>query len=145
MRRRVSRSPEMLSPPSTFPHPGQSESLYVEIPKFLCPFWISELFIMDPNCFSLICPERWENINRGPTFGDFVTIAGHHSCKTTDSQSTRVQSPLSPSFKCNVLRDSLSVVSQNIPCATLKSRGVVGNLCISGDPARLPPARVAGR
>ncbi len=35
-------------------------------------------------------------------------------------QSTRVKTPLS--FKRNVLRVSLSVVSQNIPCATLKRR-----------------------
>jgi hypothetical protein len=38
--------------------------------------------------------------------------------------STRVRTSLSPSFKCNVLRESLSVDSQNIPCATLKRRGV---------------------
>jgi hypothetical protein len=43
----------------------------------------------------------------------------------------RLQTPLSPSFKCNVLRESLSVDSQNIPCATLKEKGVVGNLYIS--------------
>ncbi len=38
-----------------------------------------------------------------------------------------------PSFKCNLLCESLSVVSQSIPCATLKRRGswVPGNLCIS--------------
>ncbi len=44
----------------------------------------------------------------------------------------RVKTPHSPSFKCNVLRVSLSVGSQNIPCATLKRKGVVGNLYISG-------------
>jgi hypothetical protein len=38
-------------------------------------------------------------------------------------QSIRVPTPLSPSFKCNVLRESFSVDSQNIPCATLKKRG----------------------
>jgi hypothetical protein len=39
-------------------------------------------------------------------------------------QSTRVcRLPSSPSFKCNVLRESLSVDSQIIPCATLKRRG----------------------
>jgi hypothetical protein len=40
--------------------------------------------------------------------------------------------PSLPSFKCNVLRESLSVDtdSRNIPCATLKRQGVVGNLCI---------------
>ncbi len=35
-------------------------------------------------------------------------------------QECRLPSP--PSFKCNVLRESLSVDSQNIPCATLKRR-----------------------
>ncbi len=54
---------------------------------------------------------------------------GHHSCKTTEHKIT--DSPPPPSFKCNVLRESLSVDSQNIPCATLKRRGVVGNLRIS--------------
>ncbi len=43
-----------------------------------------------------------ENLSRGPTFGGY-----------------RIQTPLSPSFKFNVL----SVNSQNIPCATLKRRG----------------------
>jgi hypothetical protein len=37
---------------------------------------------------------------------------------------TRVQTPLSPSIKCNVLRESLSEDSQNIPWATLKRRGL---------------------
>jgi hypothetical protein len=55
--------------------------------------------------------------------------AGHHSCKTTEYKST--DSPLLPFFKCNVLRESIYVNCQNIPCATLKKRGVVGNLCIS--------------
>jgi hypothetical protein len=40
-------------------------------------------------------------------------------------QSTRVSLPSPPSFKCNVLRESLSVDSQNIPCATLKKGGRV--------------------
>jgi hypothetical protein len=38
-------------------------------------------------------------------------------------QSTRVQTPLSLSIECNVLRKSLSGDSQNIPCATLKRKG----------------------
>jgi hypothetical protein len=38
-------------------------------------------------------------------------------------QSTRVQTPLSPSFKCNVLRESFSVDSQTIPWATPEKRG----------------------
>jgi hypothetical protein len=40
-------------------------------------------------------------------------------------QSTRVPSvlPSSLSFKCNVLRESLSEESQNIPCATLREEG----------------------
>jgi hypothetical protein len=47
--------------------------------------------------------------------------AGRHSCKTTEYKST--ESLLPPSFKSNVLRESLSVDSQNIPCVTLKRRG----------------------
>ncbi len=41
-------------------------------------------------------------------------------------QDYRVQEnrlPSSPSIKCNLLRESLSEDSQNIPCATLKRRG----------------------
>jgi hypothetical protein len=51
-----------------------------------------------------------------------------------DSNVARLQEfrlPSSPSIKCNVLRGSLSEDSQNIPCTTLKRRGVLGNLCIS--------------
>jgi hypothetical protein len=58
-----------------------------------------------------------ENISRGPTFGDFVTI--------------RTEASMQP-FKCNVLRESLSVGSNSIPCATLKKeKEVVGNVCVS--------------
>ncbi len=67
-------------------------------------------------------PREMENISRGPTFGDFVTIrteASMQDVTVARQQSTRVQTP--PSFKCNVLRESLSVDSQNIPSATLKS------------------------
>ncbi len=71
-----------------------------------------------------------ENISRGPTFGDFVTIrtddAGRHSCKTTEYKST--DSPFAPSFKYNVLCENLSMDSQKIPCPTLKRRGSCGNL-----------------
>jgi hypothetical protein len=45
---------------------------------------------------------------------------GRRNCETTEYKSTDSLSP--PSFKCNVLRESLSVDSQNIPCATLKRR-----------------------
>ncbi len=38
-------------------------------------------------------------------------------------QSTRVQAPLSPSIKCNVLRESRCEDSQNIPYAALKKKG----------------------
>jgi hypothetical protein len=47
-------------------------------------------------------------------------------CRTSQVQDYRVQEyrlPSSLSFKCNVLRESRSVDSQNIPCATLKRRG----------------------
>jgi hypothetical protein len=68
-----------------------------------------------------------ENISRGPTFRDFVTIRTEGGLyrtlrlKTTEYKST--DSPLPPSFKCNILRESLSVDSQNIPCVRLKRRG----------------------
>ncbi len=61
------------------------------------------------------------NISRGPTFGDFVTICTEASMQ--DAKVTRLQTPLSLSLKCNVLRESLSVDSKNIHCATLKRRG----------------------
>ncbi len=63
-----------------------------------------------------------DNISRGPTFRDFVTIRTEASKKnaTVARQSTRVQTPLSP---LNVLRESLFVDSQNFFCATLKRRG----------------------
>jgi hypothetical protein len=67
-----------------------------------------------------------ENISKGPTFGDSVTIHTEGSMQditVARLQSTRVQTPLSPSFKCNVLHESLSEDSQNIPCATPKRRG----------------------
>jgi hypothetical protein len=35
------------------------------------------------------------------------------------ARKSTVQNPFPPSFKCNVLRESLSVDSQNISCATL--------------------------
>ncbi len=66
-----------------------------------------------------------ENISRGSTFGDFVSILANgidtdqHGCKTTEYKSTDY--PLPPLV--NVLRESLSEDSQNIPCATLKRRG----------------------
>jgi hypothetical protein len=61
-----------------------------------------------------------ENISRG----GIVTIRTERSMQdvmVARLQSTRVQTP--PSIQCNVLRESLSVDSQNIPCATLKRRG----------------------
>jgi hypothetical protein len=70
-------------------------------------------------------PREMENISRGPTFGDFVTIRKEGSMQHVTV--ARLQSTYSspPSFKCFVLRESLSVDSQNIPCAMRK--GVVGN------------------
>ncbi len=54
----------------------------------------------------------------------FLTPESMQDATVTTLQNTRVQIPLSPpSFKCNVLRESLSVDSQNTPCATLKRRG----------------------
>jgi hypothetical protein len=69
-----------------------------------------------------------ENKSRGTTFGDFVTIRTEGSMQDitvarlrSTVQEDRLPSP--PSFKCNVLRESLSVDSQNIACSTLKRRG----------------------
>ncbi len=61
-----------------------------------------------------------KNISRGPTFRDFVTI------RTEDVTVARLQEYRLPSplfFKCNVLRESIFVDSQNVPCATRKRRG----------------------
>jgi hypothetical protein len=87
------------------------------------------------------------NISRGPTLGDFVTIrtkASMQDITDTRLQSTRVgyRLPSPPSFKCNGLRESLSVDSQNIPSATLKRRwscliSVQGGSDISGILSRL--------
>jgi hypothetical protein len=69
-----------------------------------------------------VTTREMENNSRGPTFGDFVTIRTEaSSCKTTEYKSNRFLFP--PSSKCYLLRESLSVDSQNIPCATLKRRG----------------------
>jgi hypothetical protein len=49
--------------------------------------------------------------------------AKRRRCRTSQLTDYRVQEyrlPSPPSFKSNVLRESLSVESQNIPCATLK-------------------------
>ncbi len=67
-----------------------------------------------------------ENISRGPTFGYLSLSASRRRCRTSQLQDYTVREyrlPSPPSFKCNVLRESLSVDSQNIPCATLKRGG----------------------
>jgi hypothetical protein len=69
-----------------------------------------------------------ENISRGPTFGDFVTIRSEVSMQDVTVarlQTKRVQTSLSPLFYMwwGTAWESLSVDSQNIPCATLKRRG----------------------
>ncbi len=69
---------------------------------------------VDWNDFKKGCTQEMENISRGPTFGDFVTIrteASMQDVTVARLQNTRVQTALSPSFKCNVLRESLSVDS----------------------------------
>jgi hypothetical protein len=66
-----------------------------------------------------------ENISRGSTFGDFVTIRTGGSMQNVTVvrlQSTRVQTLLSLLFKNVMYCVSLSVDSQNIPCATLKRK-----------------------
>jgi hypothetical protein len=58
-----------------------------------------------------------ENIIRGPTFDDVVTIL------TEASMQDNTIAPHSPFIKCQVLRESLSEDSQIIPWGTLKRRG----------------------
>ncbi len=71
--------------------------------------------------------ERWRTHFRGFCHYPHRGVdAGRPGCKSTECTDYRLPSP--PSFKCNVLRENLSVDSQNIPCAPLK--GVVGNLCL---------------
>jgi hypothetical protein len=70
-------------------------------------------------------PREMKNISRGPTFGDFVTISTEGSMQEVTVARLQVQEyrlPSPPSLKCNVLRESFSVDSQNIPCAALKRR-----------------------
>jgi hypothetical protein len=65
-----------------------------------------------------------ENITRGLILRDFVTILTETSMQ--DVTVARLQStdyPLPPILNVNVLRESLSVDSQNIPFATQKRRG----------------------
>jgi hypothetical protein len=66
-----------------------------------------------------------ENISRGPSFGDFVTVRTEASMQdvTVARLQKKYRLPSFPFFKCNVLRESLSVDSQNIPSAKLKRRG----------------------
>ena len=73
-----------------------------------------------------ILTREMENISRCPTFVDLFTLLTEGSMQdytVTRLQSTRVRLPSPPSIKCNVLRESLSEDSQNIPCATLKKMG----------------------
>ncbi len=82
-------------------------------------------------------PREMENISivlEVPPSGILSPSLQRRRCKTSQLQDYRVQEwrlPSPPSFKCNVLRESLSVDSQNIPCATLERRGSWGSLNIS--------------
>ncbi len=61
-----------------------------------------------------------ENTSRGD-FGILsLSAQSMQDVTVAKLQSTRVQTPPSPSINCNVLRESLSVDSQNIPCAPQK-------------------------
>ncbi len=71
-------------------------------------------------------PERWRLQVEVPPLGVLSLFVPRRRCRTSLLRDYRVQEyrvPSPPSFKCNVLRESLSVDSQNIPCATLKSSG----------------------
>jgi hypothetical protein len=76
-----------------------------------------------------------ENFSRGPTFGGFVTIRIEGSMQGTSQlqdyrvQEFRLSSP--PSFKCNVLRQSLAVDQSKYSLRNTKEKEVVGNLYVS--------------
>jgi hypothetical protein len=58
-----------------------------------------------------------ENISRGPTFGDLVTIrteASMQDVTVARLQSTRVQNPLSPLFESNVTSVRVSLLTVKI-------------------------------
>ena len=76
-----------------------------------------------PPFFLSVSVREIENIRRGPTFGDFGTEASMQDVTVEDYKVQEYRLPSPPPFKCNVLRESLSVDSQNILCATLKRRG----------------------
>ncbi len=57
------------------------------------------------NIMKISLTREKQKISRGPTFVDFVTILTEGSMR--DNTGTRVQTPLSPSIKCNVLREIL--------------------------------------
>ena len=83
-----------------------------------------------------------ENISRGPTFEDFVTIrteASMQDVTVARLQSTRVQTPLAlhPLFNVMVLRESLSEDSQYIPWRNTKEKGVVDNLYMVYVPSKV--------
>jgi hypothetical protein len=99
--------------------------------RFLSSPEINQQSVYGMQLFVDSCPDKiqfiWvslremENISRGPTSGDFVTILTEGSMQ--DNTVARVQEyrlPFPLSIKCNVLRVGFSKESQNIPCATLK-------------------------
>ena len=76
--------------------------------------------------FIKFTPDRWKIYVEVPPSGILSLTAQRGRCRTSQLQDYRVHEyrlPSPPSFKCNVLRESLSVDNQNIPCATLKKRG----------------------
>jgi hypothetical protein len=70
--------------------------------------------------------ERWRIQEEVPPSGFLSLSAPRRRCRTSKLQAYRVQEyrlPTPPSFKCNVLRESLSGDSKITPYATLKRRG----------------------
>jgi hypothetical protein len=77
--------------------------------------------------FFLVTAREMENTSRGPISSGILSLSAQGGrCRTSQLQDYRVQEyrlPSPPSFKCNLLRESLFVDSQNIPCSTLERRG----------------------
>jgi hypothetical protein len=110
-------SPSSPPPPSLPPPPKRS-----------IPSHAHSSIVWRKETNSNLSNRAMEYISRSPTFGDFfVTIRTERLMQkvtvTARLQSTRVQTSSPLSFKYNVLRESLSLDSQNIPCASLKRRG----------------------
>jgi hypothetical protein len=83
------------------------------------PAWANFTLMMEFTPESSRCHSVYSVV---PPSGILSLSAQRRRCRKAQWQDYRVQEYRVSSFKCNVLRESLSVDSQNIPCATLVKR-----------------------